>query len=101
MSTTRTTLPLFAWPAAGLLAVLAADAGAAPQGTTGPAPFRVTVKDEQAIVSAEPVLPIDPQRRINYQPQGLLAGVSTESGGTLHLGVSVSVNYDGQVLFQG
>src|SRR5438067_2352369 len=63
------------------------------------APVRVTNKDEQAVLF-EPVmsaLPVDPQRRINFQPQGLLATVMTENNQTLHLGTSAVVNINGQV----
>src|SRR5262245_55986850 len=63
-------------------------------------PFQVTIKDEQAIIS-EPVLPVDPQRRINVQPSGLCAAVRTENNQTLHLSHFATVNIDGMLRQEG
>jgi len=60
----------------------------------------VTVKDEKPVV-VEPVLPIDPARRLQYAPNGLGVGVSGENGETLHLSHFPSLHLDGQFLQQG
>jgi hypothetical protein len=60
-------------------------------------PVKVTIKDEKAVV-IEPVLPIDPARRINYQPMGLSALVRGENNETLQLSMFPSFLIDGQFI---
>jgi hypothetical protein len=105
MNTTMQNTPRMRAAALGaavlVAALAAAGSGAAVwQEPTSQPQFRVTVKDEKPVQVALD-LPVDPMRRINFQPQGMLAGVTTEKNETLHLGVSVSLHMDGQVRFQG
>src|SRR5450755_4491784 len=86
--------------AVALVATLTVVAAGLSQEQTGTAPVQVTIKDEQAVV-VEAVLPVDPVRRINYQPQGLVPYVRTEDNRTLHLSVSGLLNIDGQVHYPG
>jgi hypothetical protein len=60
----------------------------------------VTIRDEQPVV-AEPVAPLDPVRRINYQPMMFDVGVQTERNETLHLGKSITFHIDGQLYHGG
>ncbi len=62
------------------------------------APVRVTMKDEQPVV-VDPglLLPVDPARRINYQPTGLTASVTTDTNMTLHLGHYAYPKIDGKI----
>jgi hypothetical protein len=88
---------------AALPAVLVAlVAGVAPaQDKTVPA-VKVTVKDETPVIE-EVVLPVDPQRRINYQPTGLSVQIRSEQNQTLHLSHFPIVHLNDQVyqVFQG
>ncbi len=83
-----------------LLASLAAPlAAAGPQ--QGQPPVQVTIKDEKPVVVDPTVLlPVDPVRRIQYQPQGLAVYVSGERGERLHLSHFPSLLLDGQFLPQ-
>jgi hypothetical protein len=64
------------------------------QEKAGSPPVQVTIKDDKAVV-VEPVLPVDPVRRINYQPTGLAVAVRSENNQTLHLGHYPMLNVDG------
>jgi hypothetical protein len=86
-----------------ILAVLAAAGGSAFSQAPNP-PVKVTVQDEQAVVSDEVVTPIDPMRRINYgmQQQGPLGvHVTTEKREILHLSHFPTISVDGQLFQQG
>jgi hypothetical protein len=61
--------------------------------TTGA--VKVTIRDEKPVI-VEQVLPVDPQRRINYQPSGLSVMVRGENNETLHLSHFPSLLIDGQ-----
>lgn len=90
-----------AWlPAIGLLAMSGAVAFGMPQGARPQ--YEVKIEDEKAVV-VEPVLPVDPVRRINYQFQGNMGVmVRSERNETLHLGViSTLLKIDEQVLNPG
>src|SRR4051812_13246096 len=91
-----TLIPPGACAALAVLAVALAGVAFCQEG-----PVRVTVQDEQAVV-AEPTLsmPVDPKRRVNYQPQGLTVMVSGENGERLHLSHFPSLMLDGQFLPQ-
>jgi hypothetical protein len=82
------------WTAVAILAALAV-AGGGPAQERAPR-FRVTVKDERPVV-IEPEVPLDPQRRINYQSNGLAVTVQTEAGQTLHLSHYPTLSIDGQL----
>jgi len=66
-------------------------------------PVQVTIKDEKPVVgeSVESARPVDPVRRINFQPGGLTASVTTENNQTLHLSHFASLHIDGQVYQNG
>ena len=80
---------------AGLVLVALALAGTsfAQEKTSGG--VKVTIKDEKPVI-VEQVLPVDPQRRINYQPSGLSVMVRGENNETLHLSHFPSLLIDGQ-----
>jgi hypothetical protein len=70
-----------------LLAAWATDAG----------PVKVTVRDEKAVV-VRATLPVDPTPRIQFQPQGLTARVSTQQGQNLHLSHFPTFKFDEQIM---
>jgi hypothetical protein len=84
------------WAAPALLATVLAG-GALSQGR---APFQVTIKDDNPVLSEEAVGPLDPVRRINYQPTGMGSQVQGANNETLHLSHFSSFHIDGQV-YQG
>jgi hypothetical protein len=90
------------WRLAGLL--LALFVGAVGAGGYGqePAsrPARVTIRDEQTVI-AEPELPLDPVRRIQFQPTGIGVSVRSETNQTLHLSHFPTFNIDGRLFQQG
>jgi predicted secreted protein len=90
------------WPVVlSLTAVATALAGAAfSQEKTAAPPVQVTIKDEQPVVEAETVLPVDPARRIQFDGQQLAVNVRTEKNETLHLSHFPSMLVDGQFLQQ-
>jgi len=62
---------------------------------------RVTIHDEKATV-VEPVLPIDPTQRIQYQPAGNLnIQIRDAMNRTLHLSHYTILQVDGQFVFPG
>jgi hypothetical protein len=63
-------------------------------------PVQVTIRDEKPVV-IEPVVPLDPMRRIQYQPQPLGVMVRSETNQTLHLSHFPALSLDGQFLQQG
>ena len=63
-------------------------------------PFRVTVRDDKPVASEEAAGPLDPVRRINYQPTGMGAQVQGANNETLHLSHFSSFHIDGQVFQQ-
>jgi hypothetical protein len=61
----------------------------------------VKITDEKPTV-VEPVLPIDPTQRIQYQPQGNLSlRISNSMGRNLHLSHYTVLQVDGQFIFPG
>jgi hypothetical protein len=84
------------WAAPALLATVLTG-GAFSQGR---APFQVTIKDNNPVLSEEAVGPLDPVRRINYQSTGMGAQVHGANNEMLHLGHMSSFKIDNQV-FQG
>lgn len=87
------------WRAGSIVTVFVAALG----GTTfsqDKQPVQVTIKDEQPVV-VEPVLPIDPVRRIIYAPTGLGVSVRTINNETLHLSHFPTFQLNGRVLPQG
>jgi hypothetical protein len=85
-----------------LLAVLlgaVACTGLAQQ-STDRQPVQVKIQDEQEVVT-EIVLPIDPVKRIRYQPTGLGVSVQSEQGQTLHLSHYPTIHVDGRLHMQG
>jgi hypothetical protein len=62
-------------------------------------PVRVTIKDDQPVI-IEPEAPLDPVRRINYQPSIMGVAVRTEANQTLHLGHFMTLSVDGQLYHQ-
>jgi hypothetical protein len=70
------------------------------QEKAGSPPVKVTIKDDTPIV-IEPVLPVDPQRRINYQPAGLSVTVRGINNETMHLSHFPSLMIDNQFFQQG
>jgi hypothetical protein len=97
--------PVFTYSARFLTAILAvltgivALPGSAQEGTPSP-PVKVTVRDETPVV-IEPVLPIDPARRIQYQSTGVGSTVRAENNQTLHLSYFPSFKIDNQLYQQG
>jgi hypothetical protein len=81
-----------------LITLMLVVAGAALAQNTQP--VQVTIKDEQPVI-VEPVLPVDPVRRINYTPTGLGVTVRTINDQTLHLSHFPTFHFDGRVLPQG
>jgi hypothetical protein len=64
--------------------------------------YKVTIKDDKpVVVDEEASRPIDPQRRINFQPNSLAVAVRGENNETLHLSHFPSLNIDGQFLQLG
>jgi hypothetical protein len=90
------------WAIGAVLAALAAAmAGTGfSQEKAGSPAVQVSIKDDKPVV-VEQVLPVDPVRRIVYQPQGLAISVRGENGETLHLSHFPSLMIDGQFLQQG
>jgi hypothetical protein len=58
--------------------------------------YKVTIKDDKPVV-IESAVPVDPQLRIRYAPQGLGVQINEENGGTLHLSHFPTLNVDGQI----
>jgi hypothetical protein len=85
-----------------MVALLGFALGAAGYGRepAGGPPVRVTIRDEQPVV-VEPVLPLDPVRRIQFQPTGVGVGVRSETNQTLHLSHFPTFNIDGRLHQQG
>ena len=85
--------------ALGLVAavLLAALAGTSASQEQASGPVKVSIKDEKPVI-VEQVLPVDPQRRINYQPSGLSVMVRGENNETLHLSMFPGVLIDGQFI---
>src|SRR5262249_50260112 len=77
--------------------LLAACAGVGLSQDPVRAPVQVKIQDQQPVV-AEAVLPLDPIKRINYQPMGMAVQVRSETNKTLHLSHFPSLNIDGNFL---
>jgi hypothetical protein len=80
-------------------AVAVAGTGFAQEKTPAP-PVQVNIKDDKAVL-LEPVLPVDPARRVNYQPTGLGVQVRSESNQTLHLSHFPIFKIDNNLYQQG
>src|SRR5580704_4856749 len=80
-----------------LALVLVALAGTSFSQEQAAGPVKVTIKDETPVI-VEQLLPVDPQRRINYQPTGLSVMVRGENNETLHLSMFPSLLIDGQFI---
>jgi hypothetical protein len=91
-------MPLKHWTM-GLTALLAAvwvaSAGEEPRN-----PYKVTIKDEKAVV-VEVALPVDPTPRIRLAQNALGAQINDEQGRTLHLSHFPTLNIDGQLFQNG
>jgi hypothetical protein len=87
------------WGARATLALLVvAVAGSAFSQDAAPrSPFKVTVRDEKAVVSEEASAPLDPTPHIRYQPNGMGVQVNTENGQTLHLSHFPTFSINGQI----
>src|SRR5262245_16124553 len=94
-TTKRTTPPLRGWRWGAMVLAALPLAGVAFSQEKSP-PFRVTIKDDKPIV-VEPETPLDPQRRINYQPNGLSVQIRSENNQTLHLSHFPTLSIDGQL----
>jgi hypothetical protein len=94
--------PTRPWAVGAVLAALTAalaGAGFAQEKASSPG-VQVTIKDEKPMV-VEQVLPVDPVRRINYQPLGLAIAIRGENNETLHLSHFPGVLVGGQFFDQG
>ena len=67
------------------------------QGPAPRSPFKVTFKDEKAVVSEEASAPLDPTPHIRYQANGMGVQINTELGQTLHLSHFPTFSIDGQI----
>jgi hypothetical protein len=91
-----------------LLGLTAAGAGRAQERTAAP-PVKVTITDEKPVVaetdamssSAGSSLPVDPQKRIMFNPGGMTANIRAENNQPLHLSHFPSFQIDGQLYQQG
>jgi hypothetical protein len=66
--------------------------GQAPRG-----PVKVVIKDDKPVLTEEVSAPVDPVRRIQYQPNGLGVAVRSENNQLLHLSHFPTFQIDGQV----
>jgi hypothetical protein len=87
------------WTVGVVLAAACAGTGLSQEKASSPA-VQVTIKDDKPVV-IEQVLPLDPVRRINYQPAGLSVSVRSETNQTLHLSHFLNLMIDGQFFQQG
>src|SRR5262245_25795378 len=88
------------WRALSIVAILVSLGATlnAGSGEKARRPVRVEIQDEKAVV-VEAVLPIDPVKRIQYQPLGNLSvNIREERGQTLHLSHYPTFSIDGQVI---
>ena len=83
---------LFALGVVGVLAGTALTQGPGPR-----APVRVSIKDNQPVVTPEATGPIDPIRRINYNANGLSVSVRGANNEMLHLSHFPTFHIDGQI----
>jgi hypothetical protein len=89
------------WAAGSTIALLATLAtGAASQEPANSPPVKVTIQDEKPVV-VEPVLPIDPVRRIQYNVNGMSVAMRSENNQTLHLSHFPTFSVDGRLYQQG
>jgi hypothetical protein len=86
--------------AIGLAALLALGWGAVSGQDGGAGAYKVTINDDKPVV-VESAVPIDPTKRINFNPQGLTAQITDEQNRTLHLSHFPTIMVDGQMFQVG